>query len=91
MYEEEKAAILEHYGVKGMKWGVRKETPTGGKGNRKKVSHSPNKEAYLNAIKKQKTPSKEQQIKNLKASHLKAQKNLYKGDNKCTTQSDKNI
>lgn len=70
--------FLEHYGVKGMKWGVRKETPTGGKGNRKKVSHSPNKEAYLNAIKKQKTPSKEQQIKNLKASHLKAQEKLGK-------------
>lgn len=29
MYEEEKAAILEHYGVKGMRWGQRKSRDSG--------------------------------------------------------------
>lgn len=65
--------FLAHYGVKGMRWGVRKDRDKSGKKSTgksgKKTDHDKLVEEYK-SIKKP-TPSKKQQIENLKASEAK--------------------
>lgn len=65
--------FLAHYGVKGMRWGIRKDRDSSGRRSNsvsgKKTDHDKTIEEYKSI--KKKTPSKKEQIENLKASEAK--------------------